>query len=56
VLGDDTFFYLTTHRADYMGVFSRMRSAVAYLEASGVSVLREKIELILHDTKARSKA
>lgn len=51
VLGAATFFYLTSHGASYQSIFRRMRTAVAALEAAGVSVVREKIEEIVYDTK-----
>lgn len=53
VLGDDTYFYLTTHGDDYIKVFNRMRYAVEELRARGVEVVREKIELIMYDTKVK---
>lgn len=53
VLGKESFFYLTTHDSDYMRLFDRMRRAVFTLESAGCRVLREKIELIMYDTKTR---
>lgn len=53
VLGDKNFYYLTTHDADIRRMFSRMDLCRQQLEARGVPVLREKIELIIHDTKGK---
>jgi hypothetical protein len=54
VLGDDTFFYLTTHSDNLPEITGRMKRCVFALEFIEVEVLREKIELILHDTKVKS--
>ena len=54
VLGNDTFFYLTTHSEDPETIFSRMRLMSQALKAANVQVIREKIELIIHDTKNKS--
>jgi exosome complex RNA-binding protein Csl4 len=51
VLGDATYFYLTTHGDDYGTVMSRMLKASESLKSRGVSVVRLKIEQILFDTK-----
>lgn len=51
VLGDKNFFYLTTHARNYTDMWVRLRKAVDMLEYFKVPVLREKIELIVHDTK-----
>lgn len=53
VLGDKNFFYLTTHSKDYKDMWERLRLAVHMLELSKVPVIREKIELIVHDTKVK---
>jgi len=53
VLGDDTYFYLTTHSTDYSVMWLRLRDAVILLEEADVPVIREKIELIVHDTKMK---
>lgn len=53
VLGDKNFFYLTTHTKDYGTIWTKMRAAVDSLEAFDVPVIREKIELIIHDTKVK---
>lgn len=50
-LGNKTFFYLTTHDRDIENMFLRMKSMAAALRRLNVEVLREKIELIIHDTK-----
>lgn len=51
VLGEDTFYYLTSHDIDYDRMFDRMEMCCMVLRASGVNIIREKIELIVHDTK-----
>lgn len=51
VLGEDTYFYLTTHDSDAARMKKRMDECVARLKEAGVQVLREKIEEIIHDTK-----
>lgn len=53
VLGNDTFFYLTSHASDYVDMWERLRSTVESLNFWGVEVLREKIELIMYDTKVK---
>lgn len=53
VLGDDTYYYLTSHNSDYNDMWFRLRNVVNTLEYIGVPVLREKIELIMHDTKVK---
>lgn len=54
VLGQRPFFYLTTHSDNAPEMFARMGRAVNALEFDGVKVLREKIELIIHDTKGKT--
>jgi len=51
VLGNHTFFYLTSHGATYDHIAGRMRECVDALLDAGVDVVREKIEDIVHDTK-----
>lgn len=53
VLGDKNFFYLTTHTKSYTEIWSKLRIAVDALENMQVPVIREKIELIIHDTKVK---
>lgn len=53
VLGNKNFYYLTTHSDNAPEIFSRMQRAVNALEFDGVPVIREKIELIIHDTKGK---
>jgi hypothetical protein len=53
VLGNDTYFYLTTHANDYSMMWTRLRNTVLLLEEANVPVIREKIELIVHDTKVK---
>lgn len=51
LLGNDTFFYLTKHSANYVDIYADMKATVGVLSQDGVDVLREKIELIMYDTK-----
>lgn len=53
VLGDKNFFYLTTHTKGYPEMWDRLRFCVAQLEAMAVPIIREKIEMIIHDTKVK---
>lgn len=52
-LGNKTFFYLTCHDRDVENMFVRMRRMAATLRRMNVEVLREKIELIIYDTKCQ---
>lgn len=51
VLGDGSHFYLTAHHGEYGVLFVRMTQAAKELREQGCSVLREKIEHIVYDTK-----
>lgn len=53
VLGDKNFFYLTTHTNDFPKMWEKMTIASKCLKEMGVKVIREKIELIIHDTKVK---
>jgi len=53
ILGDKNYFYLTSHSIDYSTMWARLRNAVILLEEADVPVIREKIELIVHDTKVK---
>lgn len=53
ILGNDTYFYLTTHAKDYKDMWDRLRSCVSTFEDHEIPVIREKIELIVHDTKVK---
>lgn len=53
ILGDKNFFYLTSHATDYNDMWSRLKAASRMLQESAVPVLREKIELIMFDTKVK---
>ena len=55
-LGNKTFFYLTTHDRDVVRIHQRMYQCSAALKAVGIEVLREKIELIVYDTKQNAKS
>jgi hypothetical protein len=51
VLGKQAFAYLTKHDTNYIRLYSSMKSTVGALSQQGVEVVREKIELIMYDTK-----
>lgn len=51
VLGDKTFFYLTSHADNFPDIWNRMTDAVLRLQLENVPVLREKIELVIHDAR-----
>ena len=51
VLGNDTYFYLTSHSNDLTHMMDRMKTATKTLQDFGVQIVREKIEVIIHDTK-----
>jgi len=52
VLGDKNFFYLTTHDTDLIKLMQRIHRIRFFAEESNVQILREKIELIIYDTKS----
>lgn len=51
VLGDGSHFYLTAHSHSYSLLLAKMHMTTAYLRNADCVVLREKIELIMYDTK-----
>lgn len=51
LLGDRNFFYLTKHSVVLGTLMADMRNAVKSLSMTGVPVLREKIEVIIHDVR-----
>lgn len=53
VLGKKVFAYLTTHDSDLLRMRDRMNMASGDLRAIGINVIREKIELIVYDTKTK---
>lgn len=53
VLGQATYYYLTSHSDDYIQLYNKMKATCSYLFAMGVPVYREKIELIMYDTKVK---
>jgi hypothetical protein len=53
VLGDDTYFYLTSHDTDLVRMQTRMQGVSKQLGIHGVPVIREKIELVIYDTKRK---
>ncbi len=54
VLGNDTYFYLTSHDDELWRMYERMTDAVRALHAIGVFVVREKIEEIVHDFRYKA--
>jgi hypothetical protein len=51
ILGDNSYFYLTSHGNDFGEVWLRLLQVVEHLQKGGATVLRTKIELIIHDSK-----
>lgn len=51
VLGNDTYFYLTTHGTDLGQTMGRMVATTLRLKSDGVEVVREKIEVIIYDVR-----
>lgn len=51
VLDQKVFAYLTKHDTNYVRLYSNMKATVGALSQQGVDVVREKIELIMYDTK-----
>lgn len=56
VLGNDTYYYLTTHTKTLEDAVERMNEAIHKLQFKhNVVVVREKIEHIVHDIRHRPK-
>lgn len=53
VLGQASYFYLTKHDVDYIRLFDSMRILSQLLQNYDVPVIRQKIELIMYDTKGK---
>ena len=53
ILGDKNYFYLTSHSKKYDEMWNKLRLTVSMLEMVKIPVIREKIELIVHDTKVK---
>lgn len=51
ILGDGSHFYFTRHDQSHGKIETHMRLAANTLRYAGIEVLREKIELIVYDTK-----
>lgn len=51
LLGAKPHCYLTSHAITFLELYGRMKAAVGVCSQEGVEVLREKIELIMYDTK-----
>lgn len=54
VLGDDSYFYLTSHDTDLNRMMGRMNAVTAAMHNTSCEVVREKIEVIIYDTKRKS--
>lgn len=59
ILGDDEIFaYATTHYNEKLGeqeVIAEMNHAASMMEKRGFKVLRQKVELVVYDTKKPKK-
>ncbi len=51
VLGKASYFYLTTHHTNLQEMLRRMNMATNELALHGARVIREKIEVIIHDIR-----
>lgn len=51
LLGDASHFYLTAHDTSFPRLYVKMKRTAAELKQLNCTVLREKIELIVYDTK-----
>jgi len=52
LLGQDTYFYLTRHHDDLIEMHKEMNFMSGCLRNAGCTVIREKIELTVYDTKS----
>lgn len=55
VMGDDVFFYCTSHGKDYADLYYRMRKLSDEMKQQEIPVLRLKIEHVVFDTKTGVK-
>lgn len=55
VLGKASYFYLTAHSDNYISLYTQMKALVGALSQDGANVVREKIELIMYDTKTKDR-
>lgn len=55
VLGNDTYFYLTTHTDNLPAMMTKLAGARGQLQQAGIEIIREKIEVIIYDTKTKDK-
>lgn len=51
IMGDKPFAYLTSYDTDERNLLERTNNLAKVLENNGVTVLRQKIERIIYDTK-----
>ena len=51
VLGNDTFFYFTSHSKNFVALMEEMQELENQLTIAEQTVIRKKIELIIYDTK-----
>lgn len=52
ILGKASYFYLTAHDYEYGHLYQRMKDTVKECTERGAKVVREKIELIIHDKRS----
>lgn len=50
-LGDDTYLYLSMHADNLREIMFKMEGCSDHLMNRGATVIRQKIECIIHDTK-----
>jgi hypothetical protein len=51
VLGKDSYFYLTSHDVDLVRMMERMQKARDMARMCGLTIVREKIEVVIHDIR-----
>lgn len=56
ILGDDTYAYLTAHRSTESSARAALADCVADLKRRKITIVREKIEEIIHDVRHIPKA
>lgn len=53
IMGERPYAYLTAYDDNFPDMFRRMEEKVQYFSNYGIICLREKIELIVYDTKTK---
>jgi hypothetical protein len=51
ILGDATYLYVTFHKSSLTDAQEMMRDIVSLMTLNNIPVIREKIELIIHDRR-----